>query len=111
MAPASVARAAARDQMHDHFGVAGGLENRTAMFQPPPHFQRIRQIAVVAQRDFALVAVDDHRLRVHHGVVARRGIARVADCQRAGKLRKYLRRENFLHQAETLVEVQLRAIA
>ena len=74
-----IARSAARDQMHDHLGVAGGLENRAAMFEPAAHFQRVRQVAVVAERDLALVAIDHDRLRVDQGVVARRGIARVAD--------------------------------
>ncbi len=75
------------------------------MLQPPPHFQRVGQIAVVPQRDFALVAVDHHRLRVDDGVVARRGIARVADRHRARQARKHRRRENFLHVPEALVEV------
>ena len=60
-----ISRLAARDQMHDHFGVAGGLKNRSAMLQLPAQLERVGQIAVVRQREFAFVAINHHRLRVH----------------------------------------------
>ena len=85
-----IPRRAARNQMNDHFRVAGGLKNRAAMLEPPPHFDRVRQVAVVRQRDFALVAIDHHRLRVHQRCVAGGGIARVPDRRRAGQRRNHL---------------------
>ena len=86
-----ISRRASRDQMHDHFGVARGLKNRAAMFEPPAHFERVGQVAVVAERDFALIAIDHHRLRVHQRGVARSGIARVADCGRTREGARSLR--------------------
>ena len=80
------------------------------MLEPPPHFDRVRQIAIVRQRDFALVAIDHHRLRVHQRRVAGGRIARVPDRGRARQRRNHLRRENFLHVPERLVHAHVRAI-
>ena len=71
---------------------------------------RVGQIAVVAEREFAFVAVNHHGLRVHQRSVAGGGIARVADGGVAGKVRDHFRRENLLHQAHGFVDVELRAV-
>ena len=42
-----IARAAARDQVHDHFGVAGGLEDRAAMFERAAQLDGVGEVAVV----------------------------------------------------------------
>ncbi len=74
-----------RDQMHDDFGVAGGLENRALALQPCADFMRIDQVAVVRQRDHALVALHQDGLRVEQRGVAGGGVARVPDGQRAAE--------------------------
>ena len=103
-----ISRGAARDQMHDHFGVACRLENRAAMFELAAHFDRVRQVAVVAQRELALVAIDHHGLRVDQDVVARGGIARVADRGASWQVRDHVRRENLLHVSQRFVHVHVR---
>ena len=105
-----IPRRAARDQMHDHFRVAGGLENRAAMFELAAQLERVRQVAVVRQRELALVAVDHDGLRVDQRRIAGGRIARVADGRGAGQVRDHFRRENLLHVAHGLVHVQVRAV-
>src|SRR5271154_4639655 len=105
-----VSRLAPRDQMHDHFGITGRLKNGSAMLQFLAQLDRVGQVAVVPQRDFSLVAVNHHRLRVHQDVVARCRIPGVPDRCVARQPRNHIRRENFLHQPERLVYVHLRAI-
>ena len=68
-----------REQMHDDFGVAVGLEDRAAMLELAAPLGGVGEISVVAERDFALVAIDQNGLRVEERFVARGGIARVAD--------------------------------
>ena len=38
-----------RDQVNDHFGVAGGLEDRSLGLQPLANFLRVDQVAVVRE--------------------------------------------------------------
>ncbi len=73
-------------------------------------FYRVGKVAVVAQREFALIAIDHDGLRVYERSVSGGGIARVANGGRAGKRRDHVRRENFLHVAEALVHVYVRAV-
>src|ERR1700677_1664115 len=80
------------------------------MFQLFAQFDRVGQVAVVAQRQFALVAIDHHRLRVGQHRIARRGIPRMADRGFAGQFADHRRSENFLHVAHRFVDVQLHAI-
>ena len=75
-----------RDQVHDHFGVAVGLENRSLGLQPMPDFLRIHQVAVVRQRNHALVRLHHDGLSVEQRRVAGGGVARVPDGQRAVQL-------------------------
>ena len=86
-----IARRAARHQVHDHFGVAGGLENRAAMFEGAAQLAGVGEVAVVRQRELALVAIDDDGLRVDQRGVAGGGVARVADGGGAGQARQHLR--------------------
>ena len=74
------------------------------MLQPPPQFDRVRQVAVVPQRQFSLVAVNQDRLRVHQRRIARRRIPRVPDRRRAPQPRDHLRREYLLHVPQASVE-------
>ena len=80
------------------------------MLQPPAHFQRVRQIAIVTERKLSFIAIDHHGLRVHQRCIAGGGIARVADGGRARQALDHLGSENFLHMAKTFVHVDVRAI-
>ncbi len=71
----------------------------------------IGKIAVVTERDLALVAVDQDGLRVQQRFVAGRGIPRVPDGQVAGKLRENAGLENFFDFAHGTMELEFRAVA
>ena len=58
------------------------------MFEAATQFERVGQIAVVRERKLALIAIDDDGLRVRQRGIARGGIARVADGDAAGQVRK-----------------------
>src|SRR5713226_8211488 len=64
----------AGDQMDDDFGVAVGLEDGAAMLKLAAPLGGVGQVAVMAQRDLALVAIDHDRLRVQERLVAGRRI-------------------------------------
>ena len=105
-----IARRAARHQVHDHFGVAGGLEDRAAMFERAAQLAGVGEIAVVRQRQLALVAIDDDGLRVDQRSVAGGGVARVADGGGAGQPREHRGLKDFLHQAHAFFEMQRGAV-
>ena len=75
-----------RDQMHDHFSVAGGLEDGSLRFKALADFIGVDQVAVMRQSNHALVAIDHDGLRVEHSGIAGGGVARMSDSQIAGKL-------------------------
>ena len=81
------------------------------MFEPPPQFQRISQISVVCDSEFAFIAIDHHGLRISQCSFTGGRITRVADCRSPGKTRKYCGRENFLYQAHRLVKLKRCSIA
>src|SRR5487761_1295847 len=95
--------------MHDHFRVAGGLEDGAFVFKVTAQIDGVGQIAVVREGELAFVAIGDERLGVHQCGVARGGVARVADRRRARQTRDHIRREQFLHQTHALFDAQLRA--
>ena len=102
--------ARARNQVDDDFGVAGGLEDGALLLQAGANFQRIGDVAVVRQRDLALVALHHDGLRVEQRRIAGGGVARVADGQRAGKLRQHVGGEDVGDQPHGLVQLQLLAV-
>src|SRR5579864_3026337 len=71
----------------------------------------VSEVAVVAERDFALVAVDDDGLGVEQSLVAGGGVARVANGERAGKFCEDTGLEDFFDFAHGAVELELRAVA
>src|SRR5260370_3410775 len=97
--------------MNDDFGVAVGLENRAAMLELAAPLGGVGEVAVVAERDLALVAVDHDGLGVQERLVAGGGIARVADGEAARELREHAGLENFFDFAHGAVDVQLFAVA
>src|SRR5689334_10469321 len=74
-------------------------------------FGGVSEVAVVAERDFALVAVDDDGLGVEQSLVAGGGVTRVADGQRAGKSCENGRLKNFFDFAHGAVELEFGAVA
>ncbi len=106
-----IPRLRSRQQMHDHFRIAVRLKNRSAMFQPAPVLRRIRQISVVAQRHFALVAIDQDRLRIQQCLVARRRIPRVPDRRIPRQRIQHVRLKNFFDLAHRAMQVQIFPVA
>src|ERR1700733_3251226 len=96
--------------MYDHFGVAGGLENRCAVFKPPAEFDGVRQVAVVAQRELAFVEINRNRLRVDQRVVAGGGIPRVSDGRGARQALDHFGGEDFLHVPQAPVQMQVHSV-
>src|SRR2546421_364622 len=97
--------------MDDNFGVAVRLENRAAMLELAAPVGGIGEIAVVAERHFALVAIDHDGLRVEKSFIARGGITRVADGSGAGKFVQNVGCENFFDFAHGAVGVEFVAVA
>ncbi len=97
--------------MHDHFGIAVGLENRAAVLELAAPLGGVGEVAVVAERDLALVAIDHDGLGVEERLVAGGGVTGVADGQAARQLCKHTRLKNFFDLAHRAVHVQLFAVA
>src|SRR5256885_4387658 len=97
--------------MDDDFGVTVRLENRAAMFKLAAPFGGVGEIAVVAERDFALVAINHDGLRVEKSFIARGRVARVADGGAAGKCVQNIGSENFFDFAHGAVGVEFVAVA
>src|SRR2546425_333490 len=84
---------------------------RSTLFPYTTLFRSVGEVAVVAERDFALVAIDHDGLSVEKRLVAGGGVTRVADGQAARELRDDARLKNFFDLAHRAVHVQLFAIA
>src|SRR5262249_59985637 len=70
----------AREEVHDDFGIAIGLEDGAFVLELASPLGGIGQVAVVTESDFSFVAVDDDGLSVEQAFIAGSGIARVTDC-------------------------------
>ena len=105
-----IARLRLCQQMHKNFGVAIGLKNGPAMLQLAPPFRGVRQIAVVADGNFALVAVDHDRLRIEQRFVARGRIPRVPDRRATRQRVQNFRRKNLFHFAHRAIREKFFAI-
>ena len=68
-----------RDQVHDDFRVAAGLENRTLRFHTSANFSGIGQIAVMRKRNHAFVRLHHDWLGVQQSGVAGGRVPRVPD--------------------------------
>ncbi len=58
------------DQVNDDFSVAAGLEDRASRFHASANFSGVGEIAIVRQRDHALVRLHHDRLSVQQSGVA-----------------------------------------
>ena len=101
----------AGDEMDDDFGVAVSLEDGTAMLELAAPVGGVGEVAIVADGDFALIAIDHDGLRVEKGFVAGGGIAGVADGAGAGKFCEDARDKDFLDFAHGAVSVEVVAVA
>src|ERR1700722_9893449 len=97
--------------MHDHFRIAVSLKNGATMFQLAAPFRGVGQVAVVAQRDFALVAIDHDGLRVEQCFVARGRISSMTDRGSPWKSCQHRGLKNLFHLAHGAVKMQFVAIA
>src|SRR6267143_6254293 len=71
----------------------------------------VGEVAIVAEGNFALVAVDHDGLGVKKSFVAGGGVTRVADGEAARELCEHARLENFFDFAHGTMNVQLLAVA
>src|SRR5580693_7061194 len=97
--------------MHDHFGVAVGLEDRAAMLEFAAPLGGIGEIAVVAEGDFALVAIDHDGLRVEKSFIAGGRIARVADRKVSRQLSEHAGLKDFFDVAHGAMQEEICAVA
>src|SRR6202043_2505152 len=70
----------------DHFRIGRRGEGLALRLERSPQFLRVDDVAVVADRDGAVRAHDDDRSGVDEPAATGGGIARMADCQRPGKV-------------------------
>src|ERR1700688_5318297 len=96
--------------MHDDFRVAVGLKNPATMFQLAAPFRGVGKVAVVAQRDFALVAIDHDGLRVEQSFVAGGRISSMTDRGSSWKFCQHRGLKNFFHLAHRAVKMQFLSI-
>ena len=75
----------AGDQVEDHLGVRGRLEDRAFADQLVAQGQEVGQVAVVGEGDAAGLEVGEHRLDVADEAAAGGGVAGVADGDVAGQ--------------------------
>jgi len=97
--------------MDDDFGVAVGLEDRAFVLEPAAMLAGVGEVAVVAQRELAFVAIDGDGLGVEQGFVAGGGVARVADGQATGKRSENAGLKNFFDFAHGAVELEFLTVA
>ena len=102
---------AARVEVEDDLGVGGGLEDRARRLELAAQDVGVHQVAVVADRDRAAVALDEVGLRVRGHGVARGRVADVADRAVPGQRLEAARREHVVHEAHALLEPEPLAVA
>jgi hypothetical protein len=102
MASTSVPALGVRDELHDDFGVGGGLEVSAVAFEAGAEVAEVDQVAVVRDGDEALGGVDADGLGVEQRRVAGGGVAGVADGHVAGQLGEHVVGEDFGDQAHAL---------
>jgi hypothetical protein len=69
--------------MHEHLGVHRRREDRALILELATQLGRVREVAVVGERDVAAAKPRQHRLGVFDGGGSRGAVARVADGERA----------------------------
>ena len=98
-------------QVRDDFGVASGVKDGSALLDRPPQGVAVGQVAVVGDRQRALVALDVERLRIARADVARSRVARMADRHVAGQLLKFVLAEDLADEAHAFARLDGPAVA
>ena len=100
----------AGNQVHDHLGVDGGLEDRAARLELLAQIEGVDQVAVVRDGEAAVGELDHERLRVLQQRAAAGRVAIVADGGRAGEAAEDLVVEDVGDQSEAAVRQQQVAV-
>ena len=98
------------DELHDDFGVGGGLEVSALALEARAQIAEVHEVAVMSDGDEALGGVDANGLGVEQCRVAGGGVARVADGHVAGKLGEHVVGEDFRDEAHALDVGQMLAV-
>ena len=102
---------ARRDQVDDDLGVAGRLKDAAAPHQLPAQLVRVRQVAVVADREAAEIEIGEQRLNVAQRDLAGRRIADMPDRRRTRQTRDdVLRAEIVADQTGAAMRAELVAV-
>ena len=96
--------------MDDDLGVAVGLEDRALADERVAQLAGVHQVAVVADRELTVHAVDDDRLRVRELALAGGRVAHVADGEIARQARERLRVERLVDVPHRLAVTDLDAV-
>ena len=99
-----------RVEVQDDFGVAAGLEDRSVADQLVAQLAGVDEVAVVADGDLAVGAVDEERLRVLELALAGGRVAGVPDRDVAGKRLERLLVERFGDLAHRARDAELLAV-
>src|SRR5215510_5243566 len=100
----------AGDPVQHDFGVGGRREYRALHFEPMSSLGRVRQIAVVAERDLAEAALDQERLRLVDADLPGSRIAHMADGRAPGQSGEALFLEDVVDVPHPTLDVQQRAV-
>ena len=95
------------DQVDDHLGVAGRLEDCAVRLQLVADESGVRQVAVVRERQAAERVVDEERLDVLERAPTGRRVPVVADGKSTGKPGQAFRREDVRDQPHRFLDVEL----
>ena len=100
----------AREQMDDDLGVAVGLEDGAFADQRVAQLAGVHEIAVVANRELAVDAVDDDRLRIRELALAGGRVADVPDGELARQRRQRLGVERLVDVPHRLAVTDLDSV-
>ena len=99
-----------RDQVNQHFRVAVGLEDRALALQLRANRLRVYQVAIMSNRNRALVGLHHDGLGIQQGRIAGRRISGVADSQNAAQRSQHVMAEDIRDQPHGLVLAQPLAV-
>src|SRR5215510_10425244 len=102
--------AGAGDPVQHDFGVRGRREDRALQFESISGLGRVRQIAIVAERDLAEAAFDQERLRLVDADLPGSRITHMADGRALGQPGEALFLEDVVDVPHPALEAQQRAV-
>ncbi len=99
-----------RVKVENHFRVAARLENRSLAHQIVSQLARVHQIAVVAERNLSVIAVDQDRLRIRQLALASGRVPDMADRGSPRQMRERLAVEHVGDVTHRTRDTHLRAV-